>query len=49
MITPFAMLYKNEKGNNNPTWRTFQRTACRKEILYTPKKTTTLQKPRFTM
>ena len=30
---PFAMLYKNEKGEEDPTWRKFQRLWNRPAII----------------
>lgn len=33
-LTPFAMLYRNEKGELHSDWRTFQRRWVRPEIIY---------------
>ena len=40
---PFAMLYKNEKGETDKMWRRFQREYTRPEILFTKLKTLNLK------
>ena len=32
---PFAMLYKNDKGEEDPSWKQFQRVWARQAIIYT--------------
>jgi len=34
-FAPYAMLYRNEKGETNPEWRKFQRLWVRPQILFT--------------
>jgi hypothetical protein len=41
---PFAMLYKNEKGDADPEWKTFQREWARPHIVATNLKKITNKK-----
>jgi hypothetical protein len=37
-IQPFAMLYRDDKGDCNSAWRAFQKKWCRPAIIYTKNK-----------